>query len=1441
MRKFLHLFVFAALLVSSCSNPMLSALKKDNGQPSSYTVSFDAQNGTAAATVRVSAGAAVSGPVTPIKNGFVFGGWFATASCDGSAISFPYTVSQDITFYAKWTVEATPVTLTYDSNTASLNSVTVNSGTTINAVSTPVNTGYTFAGWYTNDAFTGDPVVFPFTITLDTRLYAKWVSNTVAVTVTFNAQGGSAVQAVSQYPGTTIDSSPASSRTGYTFGGWYTDAACSGSPVSFPYTVTQAATLYAKWTEESSVVPVSGVSLGNNAVTLTAGTATTLAATVLPANATNKAVSWTSGNTSVATVSGGTVSAVAQGTATITVTTADGGYTATCTVTVEPAAVPVTGVSLNKATLALYEGSSETLTATVSPSGATDKSVIWTSTNTAAATVDQSGKVTAVKAGSATIKAKTTDGSFSASCTVTVSAIDIPVTAVTLDYTGLTLKKGKSQVLLASVTPSDASNKSITWTTSDKTVATVSAGTVTAVAAGTATITASSNNGKTATCTVTVPSLASLTVEASAATVYEGGTVSLTATAVYSDNTTATVNPAYAVSDSSIATVEGGIVTGVGAGSAPATITATYTEDGVTKTATVDLAVDFDGIKIKVAQSLGFNQIYYWDLNGDTTKKNTWPGTVMSVSGTDYVYSFSGASAVKLLITKDAAGTKLYDKDMVITAKGVYRVTSTGPKKESWTPPADDMTIYVKAASAPTIWVWEDAGNDVSTNMGYSWPGPTMTAASGLKDNTGWYQFAIPGTKLSGKAIKMKLNSGAELVTAKTATFWYDGTTYYNADPTTPPGPEAPTVSVKPASGNVPLSGSIILSYTDGNDDANLTVTASVNGVAYTRADFTAGQLVVKVSSITQTAGTTIPVSISAENSEGSSGTTSVTLTAADIAPDKFTWDNALVYFVLTDRFYNGNTANDHSYSRVNNSTNSAVPDVATFHGGDIAGLTAKMDYFDQLGVNAIWITAPYEQVHGWVSGKNDAFPHYAYHGYYTLDWTFMDKNMGTVAEFRTFVTEAHKRGIRVVMDVVMNHAGYNTIEDMITYSFGSTSITSHGWVDTGGDWGKNHDVTDYTSSLWSNWWSSWVRGFDGKFGCATPGGDDLTMSLAGLPDVVTEKTGAYDIPVFLKTKWAAEDNSTYDAWRVPAAAGLRKNLGIAPADYLVKWLAAWVEEFGIDGFRCDTAKHVDRYRWGQLKDACNTALAAWRASDRADTVAKNWDEDFWMTGEHFGWSNSISGDYYTTGKFDSMINFAFNSAGGSNGSSSGSTPTTSNWATYANMINNNSDGNNMLSYVSSHDTGLHRPADMKNVATMLCLLPGGVQIYYGDETNRPYAYQSFGDSDMMTRGDMNWTGYDASLLAHWQKVGSFREKHPAVGAGIQTEIEANTYGRSYSGGAGDDKVVIKLATGSVKVSGFFADGTLVRNAYDGTTVTVSGGYAPFTSATTPILVELAE
>ena len=258
---------------------------------------------------------------------------------------------------------------------------------------------------------------------------------------------------------------------------------------------------------DSVIYKVTKVELDKTNLTLNVGDEETLTATITPDNATDKSVTWESSAPSVATVdTSGKVIAVAPGTATITATAADGsGEKATCSVTVNAAAiVPVESVSLDKTSLELTEGGTARLTATILPQNTTNKNVTWTSSDPSVAAVDQSGTVTAKKAGTATITA-TADGK-SATCTVTVTAATVPVTGVTLNKTSTSLYVGDTETLTPTITPDNATNKDVTWTSSDSTVATVDQnGLVTALARGTAVITATTaDSGKTASCTVTV-------------------------------------------------------------------------------------------------------------------------------------------------------------------------------------------------------------------------------------------------------------------------------------------------------------------------------------------------------------------------------------------------------------------------------------------------------------------------------------------------------------------------------------------------------------------------------------------------------------------------------------------------------------------------------------------------------------------------------------------------------------------------------------------------------------------------------------------------------------------------------------------------------------------------------------------------------------------------
>ena len=260
-------------------------------------------------------------------------------------------------------------------------------------------------------------------------------------------------------------------------------------------------------TVKAKAVNVTEVTLDKTELTLTEGETETLTATVKPDNADNRKVTWSSDKTEVATVDGdGKVTAVKPGKAVITVTTEDGGKTATCKVTVKAKAVSVTEVTLDKTELTLTEGETETLTATVKPDNADNKKVKWSSDKTEVATVGGDGRVTAVKAGEAVVTVTTEDGGKTASCKVTVKAKVVPVTGVEVNPWAVTLSVRGTSKLSYTIRPADATNQNVKWESESPSVATVdSEGNVQGVAAGTAKICVTTEDGGFKSyCTVTV-------------------------------------------------------------------------------------------------------------------------------------------------------------------------------------------------------------------------------------------------------------------------------------------------------------------------------------------------------------------------------------------------------------------------------------------------------------------------------------------------------------------------------------------------------------------------------------------------------------------------------------------------------------------------------------------------------------------------------------------------------------------------------------------------------------------------------------------------------------------------------------------------------------------------------------------------------------------------
>ena len=331
--------------------------------------------------------------------------------------------------------------------------------------------------------------------------------------------------------------------------------------------------------EKDKSVSVTEVGLNKTSTTLIEGETETLVATVMPENATDKSVVWESGNESAATVSQeGLVTAVGEGKATITVKTSDGGFSASCEVTVNKKVIAVTSVVLGNTELTLVEGEEEKLAVAVTPENATDKSVVWESGNESVATVSQEGLVTAVGEGKATITVKTNDGGFSASCEVTVKKKVIAVTGVKLSAASMTLREGDKGTLTATVEPANATNKNVEWWTSDLDVVSVTStsggsnGYVEARGAGKATVTVKTEDGEfSASCEITVEKkevpVTGIALEQSSLLLPVGNTYTLRAHVQPSNATDQNIQ--WGSSNGGVATVDQtGKVTAVAAGTA---------------------------------------------------------------------------------------------------------------------------------------------------------------------------------------------------------------------------------------------------------------------------------------------------------------------------------------------------------------------------------------------------------------------------------------------------------------------------------------------------------------------------------------------------------------------------------------------------------------------------------------------------------------------------------------------------------------------------------------------------------------------------------------------------------------------------------------------------------------------------------------------------------
>jgi len=350
---------------------------------------------------------------------------------------------------------------------------------------------------------------------------------------------------------------------------------------------------------------------------------------------------------------------------------------------------------------------------------------------------------------------------------------------------------------------------------------------------------------------------------------------------------------------------------------------------------------------------------------------------------------------------------------------------------------------------------------------------------------------------------------------------------------------------------------------------------------------------------------------------------------------------------------------------------------------------------------------------------------------------------------------------------------------------------------------------------------------------------------------VRTESDAAVALPPFLKAKWTAEGRLAAEEASLNA---FFEETGYprAPRFYIMKWLTDWIRKYGIDGFRVDTVKHTEAEIWEELKELCVQAFQDWKAKHPESVLDE---EDFYMVGEVYGYYIGAEQMYnygdrevnFFDNGFESLINFSFKG--------DATNAYDSLFTKYSDILNNDNMASvSVLNYLTSHDDG--SPFDPQRIrshetASKLLLSPGGAQIYYGDETARPLIIEGT-NGDATLRSFMNWEDLEKpfykDLLTHWQKLGQFRKRHQAVGAGVHTSVQADPYlfKRTLTvDNTIEDQVLIGLdhAAGmkEIKVYDVFKNGDQVRDAYSGATATVSKGVIQIDSPYDIVLIEGVE
>ena len=432
-------------------------------------------------------------------------------------------------------------------------------------------------------------------------------------------------------------------------------------------------------------INVSAVTLDPVSLTLSKNNSLQLFHEIIPFDATNQKVIWSSSDSTVVFVANGVVVAKETGSASVTVTTLDGNLTASCMVTVPEETIPVKKVILDNTSLSLIPEQTDTLNAIVLPEDATDSKIHWNSSDTNVVKV-KNGVITAKTYGKATITVTANDGEKTAKCVVTVPEIIIPVATVVLDKSTLTLSPDQTDTLNATVVPEDATDSKIHWNSSDTNVVKIKNGVITAKATGTAQITVTTNDkGKTAKCNVivqkTIVHVAGVILSNSSLSLLPDQTDTLKAIVIPEDATDKDVT--WSSSDTNIITVIDGVITAKAIGSATITVT---TNNG-NKVADCNIHVSENMVSV-TGVILSNTSVILQPNQTDTlsvkilpenasNKKVTWSSSDTSIVSVVFgvITAKNIGNATVTVTTQDGNKTAGFEVSVIAPTVSVYSVT----------------------------------------------------------------------------------------------------------------------------------------------------------------------------------------------------------------------------------------------------------------------------------------------------------------------------------------------------------------------------------------------------------------------------------------------------------------------------------------------------------------------------------------------------------------------------------------------------------------------------------------------------------------------------------------------------------------------------------------------------------------------------------------------